>query len=58
MVEETSRKKEIVHDESPAIITDHKFRPKGEWWSLCAVCNLAESAHLETELQYYGDTED
>lgn len=33
----------------PAIVTDHKFQPKGEWWSLCAICNLAQSAHLETE---------
>lgn len=47
--------REKVHDEAPAIISDHKFDPKGEWYSLCCVCNLAESAHAETALQYVGD---
>lgn len=52
--------KEKGHDEAPAIISDHKFSPKGEWWSLCVTCNLAESAHLESELvnshiAYYSD---
>lgn len=42
-------------DESPAIITDHKFSPRGSWFTLCRHCNLAESAHAETELQYIGD---
>lgn len=44
-----------LEDEAPAIISDHKFKPKSEWWSLCQYCNLAESAHTETELLYYGD---
>lgn len=47
--------KEVLHDETPAIITDHKFSPKGEWYTLCRHCNLAESAHAETELRYYSD---
>lgn len=49
------RPKEVGHDEAPAIISDHKFSPRGEWWSLCKHCRLAESAHLETELRYVGD---
>lgn len=49
------RQKEVAHDETPAIISDHKFSAKGEWWSLCKYCNLAESAHAESELSYVGD---
>lgn len=37
------------------LISDHKFSPKGEWWSLCRHCNLAQAAHKESELHYYGD---
>ena len=51
-------KKEVGHDEAPAIITDHKFSPKGEWWSLCKHCNLGEAAHADTErvlIHYYSD---
>lgn len=50
-----SRPKEVAHDETPSNITDHKFRPKGAWFSLCEVCNLAESAHAASELRYVGD---
>lgn len=32
-------------------VTDHLFRPKREWWSLCRHCNLAESAHRTTALK-------
>ena len=52
---------EVGHDEAPSIIDTHPFQPKGDWWSLCEECNLAESAHKETSLrpfQYYGDEED
>jgi hypothetical protein len=52
------RPKEVMHDETPSIISDHPFEPKGEWWSLCKHCNLAESAHKETNLgrfRYYSD---
>lgn len=42
-------------DESPAIVTDHKFSPRSEWFTLCRICSLAESAHAETELRYIGD---
>jgi hypothetical protein len=58
MAIEQSRPKEVIHDESPSIISDHPFVPKGAWWSLCKHCNLAESAHLETttpRFHYVGD---
>lgn len=50
-----------VHDEAPAIITDHAFVPRAEWWSLCRCCSLAEAAHQRTTLtgnehiHYYSD---
>lgn len=47
--------KQTLADESAAIIRDHKFSPKDYWFSLCRHCNLAESAHEETELEYIGD---
>lgn len=37
-------------DKDPSHITDHPFKPKGAWWSLCEVCNLGEPAHAETTL--------
>lgn len=43
------------HDEAPAIISDHKFSPRGEWYTLCRHCSLAEAAHQATELRYYSD---
>lgn len=51
------RPKEILHDGTPSITTDHPFEPKAEWWSLCKHCNLAESTHAETTLKilYYSD---
>jgi hypothetical protein len=55
--DELARPKEVLHDETPSIITNHPFDPKGEWWSLCKHCNCAESAHLETmvKFRYYSD---
>jgi hypothetical protein len=38
----------VAHDTSPAIISDHPFEPRGEWWSLCKHCGLAQPAHNET----------
>jgi hypothetical protein len=51
------RPQEVQHDETPSEVEDHAFVPKGEWWSLCEICNLAQSAHKETTLQfrYYSD---
>lgn len=49
------KKAEVVADSTPAIITDHKFRPKGAWYTLCDICNIAESAHEASELRYYSD---
>jgi hypothetical protein len=52
-----TRPKEVAHDQAPSIVNDHPFEPKGEWWSLCVHCNLAESAHAETttSFHYYSD---
>lgn len=54
-----SRPKEVLHDESPSIITDHPFVPRREWWTLCGHegCGLGEAAHSETTLKvgYYSD---
>lgn len=36
---------------TPAIITDHPFTPRGEWWSPCRVCGLGEAAHSATTLK-------
>jgi hypothetical protein len=44
------RPQEVLHDATPSITTDHPFKPKGEWWSLCVECNLAESTHKETTI--------
>jgi hypothetical protein len=30
----------------PAPVDDHDFVPRGEWWSLCESCGLAQPAHL------------
>lgn len=51
--------KEITRDgEKPAeLITDHKWSPIDEWWTRCRHCRLAQAAHAESELQYYGDDE-
>ena len=53
-----SRPKEVMHDESPSVITDHLYEPKGEWWSLCRHCNLAESAHAESKQIPFGYVSD
>lgn len=63
MAVSTPKRKDAAHDESPAIISDHAFVPRAEWWSLCRVCGLAEAAHDETtvdhnkrvEFTYYSD---
>lgn len=47
--DQAKRPQPAAHDESPSVITSHPFEPKGEWWTLCKHCNLAESAHKETE---------
>lgn len=43
-------RKEIAHDEAPAAIEDHAYVPRGEWWSLCRICGLAEAAHNTTTI--------
>jgi hypothetical protein len=48
----TQRPKQVQHDESPSGITDHAFEPKGAWFTLCRHCNLAESAHAETNTEH------
>lgn len=60
-VDSNNQRREVGHDESPAIITDHAFVPRAEWWSLCRICRLGEAAHAETTLtgrehiHYYSD---
>lgn len=55
------RKREVRRGNDEAIISDHAFEPRGEWWSLCKHCPLAEAAHAETTLthhdkyHYYSD---
>jgi hypothetical protein len=34
-----------AHDEAPSVIVDHPYTPRGEWWSLCRICGLAQAAH-------------
>lgn len=38
------------HDEAPAEIEDHAFVPRGQWWSLCKICGLAQAAHSSTTI--------
>lgn len=47
------RPESAAHDEAPSIITTHPFEPRGEWWTLCKHCNLAESAHMETTVPLF-----
>lgn len=62
-IEDTRKKrpKEVMHDQAPSLITDHPFEPRGEWWSLCKHCRLAQAAHKETTIppdhliRYYSD---
>jgi len=50
--------KEVIHDQSPAIITDHPFVPMAEWWTRCRDCppnaRLAEAAHATSTLHPIG----
>lgn len=50
MMTDTPKRQRVVHDEGPAIINDHAFVPRAQWWSLCKICSLAEAAHLETTI--------
>jgi hypothetical protein len=51
----TPERKDIAHDESPAIISDHAFTPRGEWWTLCKFCGLAQAAHSDTTIDTRAD---
>lgn len=58
-------KREVVvqHDEVPAGIDDHPFEPRGEWYTLCKHCGLAEAAHKETTITWrdhiwYGEDDE
>lgn len=33
-------------------ITNHAFVPENEWWTCCALCGLAESAHTRTTVNH------
>lgn len=63
---EEQPKKATSENDDPAIISDHAFEPRGEWYTLCRHpgCGLAEAAHKETTLtgrehiSYYSDDDD
>lgn len=50
MAIDTPKKKPIETDEAPAIINDHAFEPRGEWYTVCKHCGLAAAAHSETSI--------
>lgn len=60
-ISKPKKKKEVAEDETPAVITDHAFESRGEWWDLCVHCHLSEAAHAETihkgrvHIGYYSD---
>jgi hypothetical protein len=56
-ISKSPRPKEVTHDETPSQIVDHPFEPRGEWYTLCKHCHLAESAHRDTTIKfrYVGD---
>lgn len=37
-------------DDGPAVITDHPFEPREDWYTVCRICDLAEAAHETTTL--------
>lgn len=66
MLVSAPKRNPVAHDQAPAIVSDHPFVPRDEWWSLCKVCALAQAAHAETtvdaieeirksHIAYYGD---
>jgi hypothetical protein len=32
-------------------ISDHRYQPRGEWWSVCRFCGLAEAAHARSAVR-------
>lgn len=50
MLVETPKRKRSAHNADPAIISDHAFEPRDQWWSLCKHCGLAQAAHSETSI--------
>lgn len=56
--------KRVDHDDAPSGIDDHPFEPRGEWYTLCVHCGLAQAAHTETVVDpreyigYYSDDND
>lgn len=39
--------------DGPAATTvyDHPFEPRGEWWTVCRHCGLAEASHIASALR-------
>lgn len=58
VMSKTKKPKDVAHDETPSNIVDHPFEPRGEWYTLCKHCGLAESAHLHTTLRFRYYAED
>lgn len=42
----------VDYDEAPSAISDHAYEPRGAWYTVCRICNLAEAAHTETTLDW------
>lgn len=35
----------VSDHEKGTTVTDHPFRARGEWWTVCDTCGLARAAH-------------
>jgi hypothetical protein len=35
----------VSDHEKGTTVTDHPFRARGEWWTVCETCGLARAAH-------------
>lgn len=43
---------EVAPDtDASSIVTDHEFKPRGEWWTTCKHCGLARAAHARSAAQ-------
>jgi hypothetical protein len=38
----------VSDHEKGTTVTDHPFRARGEWWTVCETCGLARAAHSTT----------
>lgn len=54
---DTQERKFVVNDD-PSAITDHAFVPRGEWYTLCESCGLAEAAHFTSTIDSHEEMMD